>query len=186
MSDATIAELAWYFRDSELACEAALWLGSLPWSADLERLDAHVFEVDAIEKASRIRRRLASLPEPHADVLAAMFEERDWPPRVTSLFSWPGVAVRTLAARWALALEGQETRTIDDEDVRVPTGDVHRWRRPKASPDGMMAYLSGLTDRRAVVGAIREETRRRVSEALAAYEDAAAADAGQRRAGRAA
>lgn len=176
MNDATLAELGWYFRDSSLACEAAVLLGSLPWSADLERLDAHVFEPDAITRVSTIRRRLASLPEPHADVLAAMFEERQWPPRITSLFSWPGVAVRTVAAQFALALEGQETRTVGGEDVRIPTGDLHRWRRPKASPDGMLAYLSGLTPQKAVVIAIREETSRRVREALDAYERAATRD----------
>lgn len=167
MNDATLAELGWYFRDSSLACEATVLLGSLPWSADLERLDARTFSVDAITRTSAIRRRLASLPTPHADVLAAMFEERQWPPRVTSLFSWPGVATRTLAAQYALAIEGEASGDFHAPRAGEP------FKRPKASPDGMLAYLSGLTDKRAVVRAIREETSRRVRDALDAYEAAA-------------
>lgn len=195
--DALIAELSRYFRDSSLMCELTITLAGLPWTADMERIDAALFDGEEVARHRSIRRRLASLDQPHADVLAAMFTERVWPARVTSLFTWPGVAVHTVAAQWALAVAGQETFSVSrrnrpsrrepgvmrskrrpegrircESTITVPTGDFHRGQRPRTEAQAIMAYLCGLTARQQVTQAIRDEMHERVSRALAAYEAA--------------
>lgn len=153
--DLVISELGWFFRDSDFDSQIALTLAAMSWSGDLELVPADRFDPVVIARHRRIRGVLLGLEGQHADVLGWMFEQRAWHPRILSTWSWPGVAVRTLAARYALALAELDAQGL-------PSGD-HR--------GGMEGFLVGLSHRpkSPTIEAIRSETSRRVGEALAAY-----------------
>lgn len=125
--DPTIARLSWYFRDSAGDAEVAFLLGAM--AVVHEDIPSDAYDVDAITRHRETRNILLSLDQPHADVLAWMFEERDYPARVASLFAWPGVAVRTFAAQWALACAGSEPRVMTT-DGQVDVGDAWPGRGP--------------------------------------------------------
>jgi hypothetical protein len=209
MRDTTHAELRWFFQDSSFDCEIPFLLGALDLTGDLLDTPDDAFRVAPITKCRRIRSHLLEIGQ-HADVLACAFEVRDWPARILTLFSWPGVAVHTIAAQLAVALASIESgaRTTDGQVtqsepwpgraplgyrvneygestqthphdappprtgrlMRLPLGDFHRSTRPRATPDGALAYLCGLKARSPVHEAIRAETAQRVSEATRAYE----------------
>lgn len=165
--DATIAHLRWYFNDASADCEVPFLLGALAMTGDRLEIPDSSFAVEPITKQAKTRRRLLSLEQPHADVLAWMFEERDWHPRIRTLFSWPGVAVRTFAAQWSVAVDGRDDRYVWDLPYELPTGN-------HPSRAGVVGFLVGLKPGSEVVKQIRDETSRRVNAALRAYEAARA------------
>lgn len=116
--DAVTADLRWFFHRSEAECEAPATLGALAILGDLADAPDRFFDVAPITRSRRIRNRLLSLDPPHADVISWMFEQRDWHPRVVSHFSYPGVAIRTFAAQWMLAIDGVKRRRITTDGPR--------------------------------------------------------------------
>lgn len=194
-SDATIARLQWFFRDSSADAQVPFLLAALGLTGHLLEIPKEAFDTAAIAKHRETRNRLLSMSQPHADVLAWMFEDRDWHPRIRTLFSWPGVAIRTATAQWALASDGRETVLVTSKSPKRrkpglrPANAFMRHRGQWAPPDrhlatdtrptgnhgsrgGVVGYLIGLDPKSDVVRAVREETSRRVSAALRAYEGA--------------
>lgn len=209
MSDQTIAELQWFFRDASADAEVPFLLAAI----DIVREDVPrgAYDVRPITKMRTVRNALLALSQDHADVLSWAFEVRDHHPRIRSLFSWPGIAVRTAAARRYLAedeteivmqtadvplcrwplTEGNEMgawadmqRTFDYSPAEIVTGDHD-------SGAGMVGFLLELKAASPKVRAIRDEVSRRFAGALAAYQevrrqmgrsDVASAPEGDRRA----
>lgn len=184
MHEASQSELRWYYQDSHGECEVPHLAASLRLDEAIEdEISERVYGVGVITRAAGIRRRLQGLEQPHADVLQWAFELRRWHPRILTLFSWPSVAMHTMPAQWALAVDGVETRDVWGMGrgracvgETVPGGDWHMWRRPPIqhdAPEGMAAMVVELRPQGDVVAMIRAETARRVNEALKAYEGAA-------------
>jgi hypothetical protein len=136
-TDATIARLRWFFNDSSAECEIPFMLAALDIVDDA--IPPEPFEVGAITKTRAMRSVLLGVESPHADVLQWMTEQRQWPARILTHFSWPGVAVRTEAARKALDADGQGS------------GD-------HCSRGGVVGFLAGLPTESPVLRAVQKET----------------------------
>jgi hypothetical protein len=195
--DGASSELQHFFRDASYDAEIAFLLGAL--SLVDEAIPDGAFETRHIAKMREVRETLLALDQPHADVLSWVFEVRAHNDVLRSHFSWPGVAIRTAAAQFALACEGAQARVVDSASplpawatycgppgawstpertgrlTSLPTGDFHHrrgevpYRKPKGV-DGIVAYLVGLKANGEAKKAIEDETARRVEAAFRAYE----------------
>lgn len=153
----TSKDLWWYFNDADADRLISFALFALPsWRLSaLERDDGEIFAQST--RRRRIRAALESISEMHANVLAWAFTRRVYPPMLLSaVVEYPGVAVRTHAARYALASAERELRVDPDRIVVDPDG-VTSYGSPFEVVTGNYRTLSpsALLRRSEVDGSIR-------------------------------